>query len=101
MKRAVLSEGRHSVSAMSVTMANLKQQVHHRDWAVAVDSMTSPPEVVVMHRSVGIARLPYAAETGVLIAWLVQVGVPEGTGRALAVQLAGNSRRRKYRVSDS
>jgi hypothetical protein len=101
MKRAALSDGRPSVSAMSVPMANLKQQAHHRDWAVAVDSMTSPPEVVVMHRSVGVAQLPYVAETGVLIAWLVQVGVPEGTGRALAVQLAANSRLRKYRVSDS
>jgi len=46
-----------------------------------------PAEVVVMHRSVRIARLPYVAEVTALIAWLVQAGVPEGTARALAVQL--------------
>ena len=40
-----------------------------------------------MHRSVGIARLPYVAEPTALFVWLVQVGVPEGTARALAVQL--------------
>jgi hypothetical protein len=40
-----------------------------------------------MHRSVGIARLPCVTEPTALFVWLVQVGVPEGTARALAVQL--------------
>jgi hypothetical protein len=73
---------------MRVTTTKLKQPAHHRDWGLAVDNIASPAEVVVMHRSVGIARLPYAAEATALIAWLVQVGVPEATARALAVQLA-------------
>jgi hypothetical protein len=77
---------------MRVTTTKLKQPARHRDWGLAIDNMTSPAEVVVMHRSVGIARLPYAPEATALIAWLVQVGVPEGTARALAVQLAANSR---------
>jgi hypothetical protein len=70
-------------------MTRLEQPAHHRDWSLAVDDMASPAEVVVMHRSVGIARLPYAANAGAMIAWLVQAGVPEGTARALAAQLAG------------
>lgn len=73
---------------MSVTTTKLQQPAHHRGWGLAIDNMASPAEVVVIHRSVGIARLPYAAEATALIAWLVQVGVPEGTARALAVQLA-------------
>jgi hypothetical protein len=77
---------------MSVTTTKLQQPAHHRGWGLAIDNMASTAEVVVIHRSVGIARLPYAAEATALIAWLVQVGVPEGTARALAVQLAANPR---------
>ena len=65
----------------------LPQPAHHRDWSIAVDNMASPAEVVVMHRSVSIARLPYVAPAKALVAWLVQAGVPEETARALALQL--------------
>jgi hypothetical protein len=68
-------------------MTNLQQSAQYRDWGLAVDQLASPAEVIVIHRSVGIARLPYVAEAAALIAWLVQVGVPEGTAKALTVQL--------------
>jgi hypothetical protein len=70
-----------------MTMTKREQPAQYRDWSLAVDELASPAEVIVMHRSVGIARLLYVTEIRALIAWLVQVGVPEGTARALAVQL--------------
>jgi len=51
-----------------------------------------------MHRSAGIARLRYVAEARVLVAWLVQAGVPEGTARALAVQLVAKLASPKVRT---
>jgi hypothetical protein len=86
-RRSALSEGPHNVAGVRVTTTRLKRPAHHRDWSLAVDDTARPAEVVVMHRSVGIARLRYVAEPTALFVWLVQVGVPEGTARALAVQL--------------
>jgi hypothetical protein len=80
---------------MSVTTTRLNPPAHHRDWSLAVDTLASPAQVVVMHRSVGIARLPCVAEATALIAWLVQVGVPEAAARALAVQLVAELASRK------
>jgi hypothetical protein len=74
---------------MSVTTTKLK------DWSLAIDNMASPAQLVVMHRSVGIARLPYVAETRAVVAYLVQVGVPEATARALAVRFMD-----KFRISE-
>ena len=89
---AALSEGRHSVCGMSVTTTKLK------DWSLAPDNIASPAQVVVTHRSVGIARLPYVTETKAVIAYLVQAGVPEATARALAVQFRTNFASPKVRL---